>query len=417
VLAAQASGELREQISSILGTDPGIVLVGSVDDAADLLRLARQTSPDVVLLDVAFAGAADGFPIVEQIHAEAPNSSVIVTSPQGAPEAMRLAMVAGARDFLTLPFQATDLIGSIRTVHGHELQRRRRTAQATSDASAEPRITPGKVICMFSPKGGVGRTTMAVNLAIALKSLSQKRVALVDCNLPFGDVSIMMNLHSSKTIADLISSVGDLSAEVLDSVMLPHESGVRVLAAPTRPEFAELFNPDHIKQIVEAVRRENDYVVVDTWTSFHEIILGLFDISSVIVLLTTLDMPAVKNIRLFLDVANALQYPQDRIMLVLNRADSTGGLRVEDIEESIQHAVGANLVSAGELVTSSINRGIPFLLSDPQATISRNVLQLARQLLTPEDLEAQDPRAAQNAENAKRKAVHSKIPMSWGTKR
>jgi pilus assembly protein CpaE len=181
--------------------------------------------------------------------------------------------------------------------------------------------------------------------------------------------------------------------------------------APTRPELAELFHPDQLKSILEALRAEHDYVVVDTWTSFHEVILAVFDLSSEIVLLTTLDMPAVKNIRMFLEVCDALKYPKDHVLLVLNRSDSTGGLHVEDIEESIQHKVAANIISAGPLVTSAINRGVPFLMSDPDATISRDITNLARLVLHPEDRGATEPATHANHEETIARPAQARKPV------
>src|SRR5262249_19761713 len=156
-----------------------------------------------------------------------------------------------------------------------------------------------------------------------------------------------------------------------------------------------------VKQILQALRRTHEYVIVDTWTTFQEVILGIFDVSSEIILLTTLDMPAIKNIRVFLDVCDAIQYPKDRVFLVINRADSSGGLSIDDIEESVPHRVSATLVSAGPLVTSSINRGVPFMITDPAAPISQNITDLARLLLRPED-QAEAPAEVVQAEPARR---------------
>ena len=281
-----------------------------------------------------------------------------------------------------------DLITSVRTVYEQGALRRSRLLDPSGESPATVRATNGKVICVFSPKGGVGRTTMSVNIAIAIRQLTGRRVALVDCNLPFGDIGIVMNLAATRTIADLLPNIAELTPELVEPILRDHESGVRVLLAPTRPELAELFQPEHIRRIFEVLRRCYDYVIVDTWPSFQEVILALFDCSSEIVLLTTLDMPAVKNIRMFLDVCDGIRYPKEHVTLVLNRADSTGGLRVEEIEESMQHRVAANLVSGGELVTASINRGVPFILSDPDAPISRDVFAVATMLLRSEDRDA-----------------------------
>jgi pilus assembly protein CpaE len=358
----------------------------------------------------------DGVRVIEILDEDVPATAVIVMAEQQNLNELRNAMKAGARDLLVKPMQSQDVIASVHSVYEGELQRRSRNAARGGDG-APPRPTRGKVICMFSPKGGTGRTTMTVNTAIAIRQLTGRKVAVVDCNLPFGDVGIVMNLLARKTIADLIPNVSDLSPELLDSVLAEHESGVRVLLAPTRPELAELVHPDHVKQIIEAVRRNYDYVLIDTWTSFHEVILAIFDLSSQIALITTLDMPAVKNIRLFLDVCEAIRFPRENVLLILNRADSTGGLHVPEIEESIQHKFAATLVSAGQLVTASINRGIPFVTSDPEAPITRDVMELARQMLVPEDREALAPAAEAPAQEPKRRPALSRFVPAFQPRR
>jgi pilus assembly protein CpaE len=404
VLVAGGTTDERSLVANMLLSQTDIDAV--VADAASALSAARKSNPQVVVINADSSGV-EVAGVIDSLTKSLPTVAVILLSARTGLDEIRSAMWAGARDVLSKPPDAEELLASIRSAFEFETQRRANFAQAVDGKAEEPK-TAGKTICVYSPKGGVGRTTMAVNLAVALRKLTNGRVCLVDGNLPFGDIGIMMNLTARKTIADLIPTINDLSTEVMDSVLAEHQSGVRVLLAPTRPEFAELIQADHIKKILEALRSQNDYVVVDTWTSFHEVILAVFDVSQEILLITTLDMPAVKNIKTFLDVAEALRYPKDQITLVLNRADSLGGLRIEDIEKSVQHQVAAKLVSAGSLVTSSINRGRPFLMSDPDAAISKDILQLARQVMRPEDREPLGQTAAPAGE-PKRRSVFGRV--------
>lgn len=374
VLLGGRQREASTALASMLAGAHDVEGVGTATDGPSTLAAARDLLPDVILLDLELEGST-AFRTAQALAQELPATAVIMVAQQSDPAHMRRAMQAGARDFLSGPLTREELLGSIRAVFDSELQRHRGRGERPHN---------GKIICVFSPKGGVGRTTVAVNLAIALRQLTHGSVALADCNLPLGDIGLLLNLVTKRSIVDLLPSIGDLAPEVVDSVLVRHESGIHVLLAPTRPELAELFPPDHVKRILEALRRDHDYVVVDSWMSFHEVILGIFDLSSEIVLVTTLDMPSVKNIRIFLGVCEAINYPKERVVLVLNRADSTGGLRVEEIEESIGHKFVARLASGGPLVTSAINRGIPFLLSDPEAAISKDVRHLAELLLHPE---------------------------------
>jgi len=334
----------------------------------------------------------DGIRATEAISAEVPIAQVIMMSVQGETDYLRRAMLAGARDFLVKPFGADELANTIRRVYELDADRRTRIAAMARSPEQSDGARHGRIITMFSPKGGVGRTVIGVNLAVAIRQLTGARVAIADCNLQFGDVGIMLNLAANKTIQDVLHREADeLTPEVMSSVMATHSCGLRVLLAPSRPEVAELFTAEHMKALLHSLQRDYDYIVVDTWTTFQDLMLTVFDLSDRIVLLTTLDIPAVKNIRMFLEVCEALGYGRDKVMLVLNRADSTGGINVEDIEDSLRHHVTARLVSAGPLVTASINSGVPFMIRQPDAPISRNVFQVARHMLTEADAQRLDP--------------------------
>jgi pilus assembly protein CpaE len=387
VLVVDDFAEARTSVAKLLQFEPDIEVIGGAEDGLTALRLAREQRPDIILMDINMPGM-DGIRTTEAVVNEVPLAQVIMMSVQGDTDYLRRAMLAGARDFLIKPFGADELANTIRRVYELDAERRARLG-AVAVAPAQPSVPTrqGRIVVMFSPKGGVGRTVIGVNLAIALRTLTGARVALADCNLQFGDVGIMLNLSGPKTIQDMLHREPDeLTPEVLDSILVPHPSGVRVLLAPVRPEVAELFTAEHMRAILAALQRDYDYVVIDTWTTFQDLMLTVFDHADRILLLTTLDIPAVKNIRMFLDVCEALGYPPEKVVLALNRADSTGGIAIEEIEESLRHKVAARLVSAGPLVTASINSGVPFVVSQPDAQISRNVFALAKQLLTPEDL-------------------------------
>jgi len=241
---------------------------------------------------------------------------------------------------------------------------------------------PGLVVAVFSPKGGVGRTTVAVNLAVAAATELGKRVVIVDGSLQFGDVGVLLNLNPrGKSIADLAPELEAGEVESLDSFVINHPAGVRVLLAPPSPEMAELITPSGIRKVIEGLRKDHDLVVVDCTAYFNDTTLAILDSADIILTMLSLEITSIKNMRLFLEVADQLGYESGKVRLVLNRADSTLGIRVADVEHSIGRKVDETIVSDGRSVVYALNRGVPFFLSNKEAQVSQDILRLARSVV------------------------------------
>jgi pilus assembly protein CpaE len=306
-------------------------------------------------------------------------------SVQGEADYLRRSMLAGAREFLVKPFSSDELTASIRQVYGREKEKQSRmvVAPVASAAAVPGEAAPAAVVAVFSPKGGVGRTTIAVNLAVAAATLGHK-VALVDASFQFGDVGVLLNLNPrNKSIGDLAAELQVGEAESLDTFMITHSSGVRVLLAPPSPEQAELIGPLAVKRVLQRLRQDHELVVVDCPSSFNEPTLAVLDESDLILTLLSLEITSVKNMRLFLEVSEQLGYTNDKIRLVLNRADSTLGIRVADVEHSIGRKVDHTIVSDGRSVVYALNRGVPFFLSNREAQVSQDILRLAQAVTGP----------------------------------
>lgn len=392
VLIVDDFADTRESIAKLLYFEKDIEVVGSAGSGPQGIQMARELKPDVILMDINMPGM-DGISATEAIYAEMPESEVIMMSVQGEPDFLRRAMLAGAREYLTKPFTGDELAGSIRHVYELVAEKRSRKPAAVQPTVAAPAPEPqpeesGRVIAVFGPKGGVGRTTIATNLAIALKTMTDKKVVLVDCSLIFGDVGIMLNLVGGTTISDLVPNIHALDPDLLERVLVRHNSGIRVLLAPPRPELAELVTADHLRTILRLLKAQYDYIVIDTHPSFDDATLAMLDLSERILVLTTLEMPAIKNLKLFLEIAEALNYPQEKLVLTINRSDSTGGIRAEDIEQNIRVKISANIMSSGQLMTAAVNQGVPVVLSERESPVARHLMDLARVLLTEEDAKA-----------------------------
>jgi pilus assembly protein CpaE len=312
-------------------------------------------------------------------------------------------MLAGAREFLVKPFSSDELTSSIRQVYTREREKLSRIAinnpAPVGGTAAPPPATtprgdeePGRIIAVFGPKGGVGRTTLAVNLAVAAATELGQRTCLVDASFQFGDVGVLLNLNpKNKSIADLIPELEAGEVDSLDSFLINHSAGIRVLLAPPSPEMAELITPAGTKRMLEALRATHDLVIVDCMSSFNDTTLAILDLADTVLTMLSLEITSIKNIRLFLEVAEQLGYGSDKVRLVLNRADSSLGIRVADVEHSIGRRVDHTIVSDGRSVVYALNRGVPFFLSNREAQVSQDVLRLAQAVAGTRPAEAGEP--------------------------
>lgn len=374
--------DTREQLEKLLFFEKDIEVIAKASNGREAVAMSKQLHPDVILMDINMPDM-DGIAATEAIMSQDPSVQVIIMSVQGETDYLRRAMLAGAREFLTKPISADDLYKSIRHVHRLTTARPRPVA-ATNDsgggASAGSPSSEGHIIAVFSPKGGVGTSSVAANLAVAIRQMTNRKVALVDANVIFGDLSVILNLRSDKTIIDLATRIDDIDRELLNDVLVTHTSQVKVLLAPPDPQRGELVTSDHIRTILDLMRREFDYIVVDTPASFQDRSLAVLDMAHRIVTLMTLEMHCIRNIKLFLEVAELLEYPHEKVMLVLNKASNRTGIRAEDVEKNIQRKVAFQIGDAGPDITFSINQGVPLVIGKPTHQVVRDIVALAKEL-------------------------------------
>lgn len=392
VLIVDDIPETRDHLTKLLGFEGDIDVVGSAASGAEAIAVAASLNPDVVLMDINMPDM-DGIAATEQLARAVPAAAVVMMSVQGEADYLRRSMLAGAREFLVKPFSSDELTASIRQVYVREKEKHSRMAVAhpapavaggaagAGAAGASGGREPGLVVAVFSPKGGVGRTTVAVNLAVAAATDLGRKVVLVDGSFQFGDVGVLLNLNpKNKSIADLVPELEQAGegVESIDTFVINHSAGIRVLLAPPSPEMAELITPTGIRRIIETLKRNHDLVVVDCSAFFNETTLAILDGADTILTMLSLEITSIKNIRLFLEVADQLGYEGGKIRLVLNRADSALGIRVSDVEHSIGRKVDDTIVSDGRSVVYALNRGVPFFLSNREAQVSQDILRLAK---------------------------------------
>jgi pilus assembly protein CpaE len=390
VLVAQGDDVAREEIEAILAGAEDMEVVGVARTGEAALALARKLTPAIVLVDYDLPGpgGGDGIATTEAVTALLPGVGVIVTAAELSAEALRRAMMAGARQFVQAPPRPEELVRAIYQVSDTTTRRAASGAGALRPpeaGEAEP-ARAGQVVAVFSPKGGVGTTTVATNLAVAIRREAGLRVALVDGALPFGDVGVFMDLPPTRSIMDLqaLTDGGPegLEAEFVETALVTHErSGVRVLLAPARPELADMVTGELLRRAVGALRRRAEYVVVDTWAALDERVLTVLEAADRVVLVTAPDLAALKGAKVFLEVAELLQFPREKVIPVLTRATAPAGITVADVAATLGRPVEVCIPSDERGVLRAINEGDPVVLGGRGTPVAVAITALAHRIV------------------------------------
>jgi pilus assembly protein CpaE len=373
-------------LRDMIDAQPDMTVVAVVTTGQEAIRRAAELRPDVILMDVHLPDL-DGVQATWLISSKNPDSSVIMVTSEERAEYMQRAMVAGAQGYVLKPVRdAEEIANTIRTVRQRFLERRALlthpgTAVPTTASTAPAPHQLGFRIATFSAKGGQGKTTIAVNLALTLRTLTDKRVVLVDADLRFGDANIFLDLPFGRSIMDLLPHIDQLDSHLLDQVLAKHPSGLHVLVRPERPELAETVTARHLEQVLTILPRLFDYVVIDCELSYDEKLLAVLDRADYILLVLTPDLGVVRNTKHFLELAATLGYPREKIEFVLNRANSNVGLSPADVERALGPGHYFRLDSFGRLLTTSLNMGQPAVLSNPRSDFARVIREIVERVV------------------------------------
>jgi len=359
---ASSAGEL------LSGIDGEVRKADTLAAAANLL----DSDPNETLVIIGpRAVTSDAFAFAAALRLARPAVGVILARREVDVTLLMRAMQSGVRDVVPVGDDAAMAAACRRS---YEVTRRMLAPPADEESA------PGQIVTVFAAKGGCGKTMLAVNLGVALARLGVRRVCVVDLDLSFGDVGISVQLDPLRTILDALPMAGHLDESGAASLLTRYQPGLDMLLAPVTPGDAEKIPPRLVGELLAVLRGMYDFVVVDTPAQFNEHVLTAMDVSSQLVLLTTPDVTALKNLRVALDMLDMLSYPRQIRSVVVNRADSKVGLSLEHIRKVVRSEIAAQIPSS-RAVPISVNKGTPIVLDSPGHSVSQSVMKLVQQRL------------------------------------
>ncbi len=379
---ASSAGEL---LSGIDGE------VRRADTLAAAAKLLDSDPHETLVIIGPRAVTSDALAFAASLRLARPAVGVILARREVDVTLLMRAMQSGVRDVVQVGDDAAMAAACRRS---YEVTRRMLAPPADEESA------PGQIVTVFAAKGGCGKTTLAVNLGVALARLGVRRVCVVDLDLSFGDVAISVQLDPLRTILDALPMAGHLDESGAASLLTRYQPGLDMLLAPVTPGDAEKIPPRLVGELLAVLRGMYDFVIVDTPAQFNEHVLTAMDVSSQLVLLTTPDVTALKNLRVALDMLDMLSYPRQIRSVVINRADSKVGLSLEQVHKVVRSEVGAHIPSS-RAVPVSVNKGVPIVLDSPGHPVSQAVMKFAQQRL----LGPSTPRSAEGRSRGKRRVA------------
>jgi pilus assembly protein CpaE len=370
IVVVEPDGLSQEALSGAAGSSS--VVVSDLDAARR--RIGDDPNVDVVLIGPHVDMEA-ALALSEAMRLTRPGLGVVLVRTRVDTSTLTDALRAGIREVVKERDPDGVKAAVRRAIELSNAVREQAGLSPTSEAGGEL----GRLITVFSAKGGAGKTTLSTNLAAALADNGRRNVCLVDLDLAFGDVAIALQLFPAHTLSDAVPMMDSLDEQAVSALLTPHSPGLTTLVAPVEPGAAESIPAALVQRVLRVLRQLFQFVVVDTPPAFTDHVLAAFDESDYVALLATLDIPALKNLKLTLETLDLLNYPRDRWRIVLNRADSKVGLQLAEVEKTLRVPIAVQIPSSRS-VPASINRGVPIVLDDPNHPVSQAVKAFAEKL-------------------------------------
>jgi len=358
-----------------------VKITASTRDFSELEAMLAKNRIDVLIFGPSL-GEDDMVSLAETVSASFPRVGIVLIASKVTTELLRKALRTGAKDVLANTQTGKELAKSLEVAYQQSQRFRTPVTDVRPQSPAsEPRTKKAaKVVTFFSAKGGVGKTFVATNTGVGLVQQTKKKVILLDLNLQFGDVAVMLRLQPELTISEVVSAIDRLDAEMMKGFLTPHSSGLKTLLAPVEPDKADAISGEEVVKIIEILKGMCDYLLIDTPPSFNDNTLAALDNSDEIVLVASLDIPSLKNTKLSLNMMDLLQYPNEKVKILLNRANSRVSLNLRDVEHSLGTKTAA-IIPSNIVVPLSVNKGIPLIIDAPRTPVARNLSGFVKQIM------------------------------------
>jgi len=353
-----------DKISYLLEKFSDVDIIRTSTSLDDLKVLIEKRVPCLVWIGPSYK-LEDIEPLLKTYYIRLDITRIVLLVREMSADLLKKALQLNVYDVLKIPFSYNDIKETIKR------------SESSVETGIENRKAAPKRITIFGTKGGVGKSFLAVNLAVGIMAADKKRVSIIDTNYQFGDIALMLDLHPKYSIYDIMPVLEQLDPKVLESFLTTHSSGVRVLPAPLDISKSTGINTDATMKILDNLSSISDYVVIDTSSYFSDDILNIFRDTDYLCIITSKDTPSIKNLKIALQLLDQLKFPRENIWIVLNRADSKVGITLEEIEETIQRKIDVAIPS-DRIVPITVNKGIPVILDVPRSPVTKSIKKLIK---------------------------------------
>ena len=350
-----------DKIRYLLEKFPDVEIIQSSTSLDDLEILLDERISSLVLIGPSYK-LEDIEQLLRSYYTSLRFTKIILLVRETSADLLKKAIKLNIYDVLEIPFTHNDIKEAIKR----------------AEENIEDKKAVSKRITVFGTKGGVGKSFLAVNLAVGLMDKNKKRVSLIDTNYQFGDIALMMDLHPKYSVYDILPVIEQLDPKILDSFLTTHSSGVKVLPAPLDISTSlQGVNSKTTMKILDTISRMSDYIVIDTSSYFSEYVLNIFKDTDYLVIVSSKDTPSIKNLKIVLQILEQIKFPEENIYIILNRADSKVGITIEEIEETIQRKIDIAIPS-DRIVPISVNKGVPLIIGAPRSAVTKSIYKLIK---------------------------------------